>query len=715
MNDFSSSNTITSDMNRRLVFVTILVVIFASMVSTLYALVEINQSLRPELERKAHVTANSIHEDMNRALDAGIPFEKIAGVKSYLDGIVSKYDEFLYIYVTTPQDELVFRGGDEDFVFDPALLKNASLGETERAGQEDVLGHFSNGFMQLLSLTPFFGDHQRDVLTAPIELKYDGQVYGKIYIGLDGYFIRGELTNVFFDILIILVTVVLVSFEFILVMVMMNVSLPIFKVEEILRKQSNSDFGRISHTKRWGDEINNLITLLNNTSVDLQERYKRLHERVFSKDAGAAREFEKLGKRFNLQGMLMSSGSQASVIDARIPLFVFSFAEELQKSFMPLYVDELYRPVLGLSRDMIIGLPIAIFMFVIAAITPFAGSWADKFGNKRLFLFGLFPAITGYIGCALANDIYDVLVWRSSTAIGYAIITISCQGYIAAVVSKENRAKGMAVFVGVLMSATMCGTAIGGIIADRIGYHPVFFISAVFAACAGLLAWRMLSSDVRDEKQQVATEIGASKKPSAMRVLIKNTRFVALVAFCAIPTKIVLTGFFYYLIPLYLVSLGTSTAETGRIMMLYSFIIIPISPIAARFVDRTQKVKELVVFGSLFSGLLLVVFSYYETVWALVAAVALLGVAHGIIKAPLIAAVMEACEDEKDVGRTQVLGILRTSERVGSVMGPLLIGALLSFTSYAGAMGMLGGLILVITLAMFFIFNNSAVKQTAEG
>ena len=233
MNDFSSSNNITSDMNRRLILVTILVVILASMFSTIYALVDINQSLRPELERKANVTANSIHQDINRALDAGIPLEKISGMKAYLDDIANKYDEFLYIYITTPQDELIFRGGDDSFVFDHQALKKSDLSNRYGKNKLETIEHFKNGFMQLLSLTPFFGDHQRDQLTVPVDLTYDGQSYGKVYIGLDGYFIRGELTNVFFDILIILVTVILVSFEFILAMVMINVSLPIFKFEEI--------------------------------------------------------------------------------------------------------------------------------------------------------------------------------------------------------------------------------------------------------------------------------------------------------------------------------------------------------------------------------------------------------------------------------------------------------------------------------------------------
>ena len=168
---------------------------------------------------------------------------------------------------------------------------------------------------------------------------------------------------------------------------------------------------------------------------------------------------------------------QASIMDARIPLFVFCFAEELQKSFLPLFVAEFYSEGDLFSRDIMMGLPISAFMFVIAAFTPFAGKLVDKFGNKPLFLAGLVPAIGGYLMCYLAQNSNDILIGRSMTAIGYAVITISCQSYIANVVVAENRARGMAVFVGVLMSATMCGTAIGAILADWLGFKAVFLFA----------------------------------------------------------------------------------------------------------------------------------------------------------------------------------------------------------------------------------------------
>ena len=187
---------------------------------------------------------------------------------------------------------------------------------------------------------------------------------------------------------------------------------------------------------------------------------------------------------------------EATIIDARIPLFIFCVAEELQKSFMPLFVAEHYQPSDFFDKSIMIGLPISSFMFVVLIATPFGARLVDTFGNRRLFLVGLIPAVLGYLGCYMASSANEIVFSRSLTAAGYAVITISAQSYIAEIFVKENRAQGMAIFVGVLMAATMCGTAIGGILADWIGYKSVFLVSILLASVAGVMGYLMLSKKV---------------------------------------------------------------------------------------------------------------------------------------------------------------------------------------------------------------------------
>lgn len=56
----------------------------------------------------------------------------------------------------------------------------------------------------------------------------------------------------------------------------------------------------------------------------------------------------------------------------------------------------------------------------------------------------------------------------------------------------------------------------------------------------------------------------------------------------------------YITVSLYLVSLDASQSEIGRIMMTYSLVIIPLSPIdCVGIADRTRKMRELIVLGTI--------------------------------------------------------------------------------------------------------------------
>ena len=513
--------------------------------------------------------------------------------------------------------------------------------------------------------------------------------------------------------MIILIVGLLVAIEITLALVTFYVTAPLERLDRVLALYTRGNFSQILVHKSH-DAVGSVAGFLEECARKLNERYERVAASVRAAGGAPAARLEDIRSRYGL-GKL-SKYFEGSIVDARIPLFIFSFAEELQKSFLPLFVKEVYEPVPYLTEEVAIGLPIAFFMGIIALATPFAGGWADKYGSRRIFVIGLIPAVAGYIGCAAATTIYELVAWRSATALGYAMITISCQGYIAAIVTRENRAKGMAVFVGVLMSASMCGTAIGGILADRIGYRLVFVLAAVFALVAGAIAYRMLVADGDTIVTKTKQKGGVFRKLGAV---FANMRFVAIVFLAAIPAKIILTRFLYFIVPLYLFSLGSSTAETGRIMMIYPVIVIALGPAASWAADRLGNMMWMLLVGCFASGMGLVFFNDWASVWGVVLMVIVMGSAHAFTKAPQIAFVMEVCEaDMEKVGRTTVLGLLRTMERIGSVLGPIIAATLVGIFGYEQAIMYMGLIIsgsAILFLAVFVLTARGSADGPAEG
>lgn len=684
----SAAIRFTQDFSRRLFLSTSIAMALAAFLSLMVTVAEFNAGMRPFLEDKARAVAITVQRDIEYALQIGIPFDEIRGLYKHVNELVVAHPEIKSMRVISLADT-------QERAIGEASLSNA-LKPTDNALVSNIIEEIRS-----VTSTIFGQSTSTDVVT--VTVAHEGTTLARIEATIDGAYLNGKMTSVFFDTLVILIAVALVALEVVVVVSASQLTGPFRLVETALYKRVAGDLrqyqiGRGSRLKTA------FIQRLNAQNAHLRDR---LTESIRNLKQGAKRKaLEAFGKERHLYVTDAQTG--ASIMDARIPLFVFSFAEELQKSFLPLFVAEFHTKYDLFERDIMMGLPISTFMFVIAVFTPFAGRLVDKFGNKTLFISGLIPAIAGYLTCYFAGSANDILIGRSMTAVGYAVITISSQSYIAAVVPPENRARGMAIFVGVLMAGTMCGTAIGAILADWLGYKPVFLLATFFSLLAGLLGWSMLNTELPVSE---ATKSAKAVSRSPVAILARNSQFVLIVLFCAIPAKVILTGVLYLFVPIYLASLDASQSEIGRIMMVYSLIIIPISPLASGLADRLGKNLLMVIGATVMSGIVLLGLYQSASVAAVLAVVAALGVVHACLKAPLIVAAMEAAEQSPDITRTGALSLLRTSERIGSVIGPVVVAALLVVLDYGQVAAIIGVCVAALGFVMALLslkFNKGA-------
>ena len=670
--------SLISGFSRRLFVSTSLAMILAASLSLIITVVHFNAGLRPYLVDKARAVAVSVQQDIEYAISIGIPFDKIRGLDKHIESLIKEHPEVRAMQVVSGPEMSAFNDmvkGDTENNYKAVDYRVANLIVTAAAGFSTILS----------------SDGSDDEMIS-VEVVNDGIVFAHVVPVIDENYLNGKMTLVFFDTLVILIAVSLVALEIVVVLSASQLSEPFRVAERALNRRAAGDL-RQYQSGMGNGRLANFIRTLNTYNATLRDKLKSALDSV--KDVGRREKLSELSERSKL--FVTDARQQASIMDARIPLFVFCFAEELQKSFLPLFVAEFYSENDLFSRDIMMGLPISAFMFVIAVFTPFAGKLVDKFGNKPFFLAGLVPAIGGYLMCYLAQSGNDILLGRSMTAIGYAVITISCQSYIASVVVVENRARGMAVFVGVLMSATMCGTAIGAILADWLGFKAVFLFAIGFALVAALLGWGMLSTDL-PEPELKKTPVNLSKSPIA--TLLRNSQFVLIVLFCAIPAKVILTGFLYLFVPIYLASLEATQSEIGRVMMLYSLIIIPLSPFASGFADRLGKNLWMVIIATIASGIVLLGLYQNASVAMVLGVVAALGGVHAFLKAPLIVAAMEAAEKSPDITRTGALSLLRTSERIGSVIGPVVVAGMLVVLDFGEVAAILGITVAILGLIM---------------
>lgn len=658
---------------RRLILVMAAVMVVSSLAVAYLTLNAFNRLLAPELENKANLIGHIVIADLRRALGFGIPLDAVYGADTYLDGIVADHTELTYIAIFDANGSLLYRGGA---LADPVLgaLKGIT---TARAGAVTEIG---------------------DALDHAVPLVAGATILGRVHVGIDRRFVQRQLDDIFFDIVVILIAAVLVTLEIMLALVLVYGTGPIHRLHHLLDQQARGDFTHVL-TLQARDTVGRAAGRLSESAQSLHAAFREARVR----SGEIPERLRDVGARF---GLLAEGGPvplrRAGASDVRIPLFLFAFAEELQKSFLPLFVREVYEPVPWLEESVVIGLPIAVYLVVLAIAAPFAGGWAARYGSRRLFLLGLAPAITGFLGCAVADSVGELVVWRGVTALGYAMISIACQDYVIASSPEGRWGRNLIILVGVIMSATMCGTAIGGILADRMGYNAVFVLAALFALSAGAVA----AGTLTDEKAKVTEGAGPGRLRAVLTV-VANLRFVIFLLCIAVPANVLVAAYLWYLVPLYLSDLGSSASEIARVIMSYYLFIVIMGPLASRLADRPERLGWIVGIGSFLSAGGLIAFHDWRNVWAVVIAVVVLGLTHALAKGAQAPLALKICAREiRSVGRNTVLGFLRFLERMGSMLGLLLAASLIETYGHGTVIFVIGALTsgaAVLFLLVYFL------------
>ena len=538
---------------------------------------------------------------------------------------------------------------------------------------------------------------------------HDGRTLGVLHVAVDQSFIQDRISEIRLDIGTVLLTSILIALEFLLFVVTVSLLGPVRMIGSLLDDIAQRDFRHVilaKYREELGHIIERLTGIVNNLNAAYTEVVNLAQKaRASARSAATVAQIDEIVGRIRERctfptGDGVTSYRQPRIINIRMLTFLFMFAELLSRPFLPLYVRELVTPVPGIPEDILIGIPISAFMLMVALCMPIAGGWSDRVGRQKAYITGALLATLGLFGTGFAFTLWDLILWRALSGIGYATMFMACQGFTIDNTGEQDRAQGIASFVGAIMLAEICAPAIGGILADRVGYTLVFVFAAVVALSSGLLAMRIIHS-------RVPTLVHRNRRLRAADIglLLHNSRFVILALFAGIPAKMLLTGYLFYLVPVYLTELGSSQSEIGRIAMVYGICAMALGPVFARLADRFRCHGLMVGLGGLVSGAGLLPVLLWPGVDSVLLGVATLGIGQAMGISPQLVLVSQICHELiKDRGHATILGIFRLIERTGAALGPLVVGFLSAVHGFAAAMAISGAAALSASLIFSVAF-----------
>jgi EmrB/QacA subfamily drug resistance transporter len=131
------------------------------------------------------------------------------------------------------------------------------------------------------------------------------------------------------------------------------------------------------------------------------------------------------------------------------------------------------------------------YTMVVASLLMLAGSMADRFGRRRVFLSGLALFMLGSLLCSVAPGIHGLVAFRVLQALGATMLNPVAMSIIANTFHEpRDRARAIGIWGAVAGVSMALGPVIGGALTESVGWRSIFWVNLPVGAAAMLLAAR---------------------------------------------------------------------------------------------------------------------------------------------------------------------------------------------------------------------------------
>jgi EmrB/QacA subfamily drug resistance transporter len=151
---------------------------------------------------------------------------------------------------------------------------------------------------------------------------------------------------------------------------------------------------------------------------------------------------------------------------------------------------------------------VTAYLLAVTATTPLFGKLSDIYGRRVILLSAIGIFIAGSVACALAQNIWMLVIARGLQGIGGGGLLPIAQTIIADLISPRERPIVMGRTSVMFMSASILGPLLGGLLTDHLHWSLIFWINLPLGAVALIMTERALRRLPRHDRPHQLDVLG---------------------------------------------------------------------------------------------------------------------------------------------------------------------------------------------------------------